>query len=436
MPPSSSEATVKDAPSTSAHTKSARIQTQYPQLFDNDGRKPDTSDSPVVSPNVDFRSNNYFMGMESSVRFEGKTPRGGQGGRAPVVADRMKKLNAVPNNVPTVSPVEAFLEMPSMPAPSMKHGSSNETSLPTASRESSAKSDSIFAPPRASTQDPRAASSSTTPSAGHSEPSSIIPVRQNGHQAPRPVQNQYGAYSQYGGPMDVRSYQPAKQADHYDAAYHGPSAVQALQNKDANARFRTLNKEDSSISNMSSMSSGYGDSESEPSASQQYALQQHQQLLQQQQLPQHTPASTMFACDECGRNFEKQTSLTAHKRVHNKATASASRSPTGVAGDVDDGDDFVPPPDADDERSGSSSAQFSKNGPHRCDWIIPSTGQRCGTVFSRPYDLVRHQDTIHGKKRKEFRCEICKSAAVEKVFSRNDALVRHMRHVHNRELKK
>jgi 26S proteasome regulatory subunit N4 len=106
----------------------------------------------------------------------------------------------------------------------------------------------------------------------------------------------------------------------------------------------------------------------------------------------------------------------------------------GVAGDVDDSDDFVPPPEDEDRARGTSHT--NKNGPHRCDWIIPATGERCGTSFSRPYDLIRHQDTIHGNKRKEFRCEICRAASVEKVFSRNDALVRHMRHVHNQELKK
>jgi hypothetical protein len=61
-------------------------------------------------------------------------------------------------------------------------------------------------------------------------------------------------------------------------------------------------------------------------------------------------------------------------------------------------------------------------GPSRCARINPTTGKPCNTVFSRPYDLTRHEDTIHNTARQKVRCEICND---EKTFSRHDALTRH-----------
>ncbi|TPX15225.1 uncharacterized protein E0L32_004783 [Thyridium curvatum] len=69
----------------------------------------------------------------------------------------------------------------------------------------------------------------------------------------------------------------------------------------------------------------------------------------------------------------------------------------------------------------------SQAGPHRCDRINPSTGKPCNTVFSRPYDLTRHEDTIHNARKKKVRCDLCTE---EKTFSRADALTRHYRVCH------
>jgi hypothetical protein len=81
--------------------------------------------------------------------------------------------------------------------------------------------------------------------------------------------------------------------------------------------------------------------------------------------------------------------------------------------------------------SGMSTAELmernSQTGPHKCDRINPTTGKSCNTVFSRPYDLTRHEDTIHNIRKQKVRCAICTE---EKTFSRSDALTRHMRVVH------
>jgi hypothetical protein len=78
----------------------------------------------------------------------------------------------------------------------------------------------------------------------------------------------------------------------------------------------------------------------------------------------------------------------------------------------------------------TSAALLERNsqaGPHKCERINPTTGKPCNTIFSRPYDLTRHEDTIHNARKQKVRCALCTE---EKTFSRNDALTRHMRVVH------
>ncbi|KAK1761143.1 hypothetical protein QBC47DRAFT_22618 [Echria macrotheca] len=75
----------------------------------------------------------------------------------------------------------------------------------------------------------------------------------------------------------------------------------------------------------------------------------------------------------------------------------------------------------------TSSFLNSQAGPHRCDRINPSTGKPCNAVFSRPYDLTRHEDTIHNARKQKVRCQFCTD---EKTFSRADALTRHYRVCH------
>jgi hypothetical protein len=75
----------------------------------------------------------------------------------------------------------------------------------------------------------------------------------------------------------------------------------------------------------------------------------------------------------------------------------------------------------------AASTAASQAGPHRCMRINPSTNKPCNTVFSRPYDLTRHEDTIHNPRKVKVRCPLCKE---EKTFSRSDALNRHLKIVH------
>jgi hypothetical protein len=62
----------------------------------------------------------------------------------------------------------------------------------------------------------------------------------------------------------------------------------------------------------------------------------------------------------------------------------------------------------------------------KCERIRPS-GKPCNTVFSRPYDLTRHENTTHNARKQKARCQFCTE---EITFIRNDALKRHIRAVH------
>jgi len=111
----------------------------------------------------------------------------------------------------------------------------------------------------------------------------------------------------------------------------------------------------------------------------------------------------------CTLRFETPQKLQKHKREGHR-NANAANMPTAS--------------------SMTSAALLERNsqaGPHKCERINPTTGKPCNTVFSRPYDLTRHEDTIHNARKQKVRCVLC---VEEKTFSRNDALTRHMRVVH------
>ncbi|KAF2441839.1 hypothetical protein P171DRAFT_365790 [Karstenula rhodostoma CBS 690.94] len=108
----------------------------------------------------------------------------------------------------------------------------------------------------------------------------------------------------------------------------------------------------------------------------------------------------------CTQRFETPQKLQKHKREGHRSSATTMGS------------------------SMTSAALLERNsqaGPHKCERINPTTGKPCSTIFSRPYDLTRHEDTIHNARKQKVRCALC---VEEKTFSRNDALTRHMRVVH------
>ncbi|KAN0087332.1 hypothetical protein V8E54_001020, partial [Elaphomyces granulatus] len=126
-------------------------------------------------------------------------------------------------------------------------------------------------------------------------------------------------------------------------------------------------------------------------------------------LPKPTSSAATYSCTYhgCLKRFATPQQLQKHKREH--------RNNPNVTPGVG---------------SGMSEAQLmernSQSGPHNCERIDPTTGKPCNSIFSRPYDLTRHEDTIHNPRKQKVRCAICS----EKTFSRADALTRHMRVMH------
>ncbi|TAQ83078.1 hypothetical protein B7494_g8598 [Chlorociboria aeruginascens] len=131
-----------------------------------------------------------------------------------------------------------------------------------------------------------------------------------------------------------------------------------------------------------------------------------------QQRPAQTSASSgTYSCtyQGCPQRFESAQKLQKHKREgHRNSALYAGSGESGM----------------------TSAAQLhnTQNGPHRCDRVNPSTGKPCNISFSRPYDLTRHEDTIHNPHKQKLECRFCSNE--KKTFSRNDALTRHMKIVH------
>jgi hypothetical protein len=133
--------------------------------------------------------------------------------------------------------------------------------------------------------------------------------------------------------------------------------------------------------------------------------QQQQQSQSVQRTLDTSSDSGTYSCTYhgCHLRFETPAKLQKHKREgHRQTSPTSSQSP-------------------------NLALRNSQAGPHRCDRINPSTGKPCNSIFSRPYDLTRHEDTIHNGRKQKVRCHLCTE---EKTFSRNDALTRHMRVVH------
>ncbi|KAL8746352.1 MAG: hypothetical protein Q9190_001621 [Brigantiaea leucoxantha] len=142
------------------------------------------------------------------------------------------------------------------------------------------------------------------------------------------------------------------------------------------------------------------------------------------QRPSDTTAATgSYTCVSagCSARFDTSAKLQKHRReAHRTSSPRPTAAPPTTSSTTP----------VNTTTSTGSTAPANRNqqpGPHKCERINPSTGKPCNTVFSRSYDLTRHEDTIHNNRKQKVRCHLCTE---EKTFSRNDALTRHMRVVH------
>lgn len=139
------------------------------------------------------------------------------------------------------------------------------------------------------------------------------------------------------------------------------------------------------------------------------------------QRPLDTSAgSGSYTCTapECHARFDAAAKLQKHRREAHRSSPHASSTPTTPSSAT------TP---YNQQAAVNNVSRNNQPGPHKCEKINPSTNKPCNTIFSRSYDLTRHEDTIHNGRKQKVRCHLCTE---EKTFSRNDALTRHMRVVH------
>ena len=142
--------------------------------------------------------------------------------------------------------------------------------------------------------------------------------------------------------------------------------------------------------------------------------------------PSDTSANAgTYTCvaSSCTARFDSSAKLQKHRRdAHPSTTIRAPASPYAESASP-----ATPSSATNSQAAANNVSRNNQPGPHKCEKINPSTGKPCNTIFSRSYDLTRHEDTIHSNRKHKVRCHLCTE---EKTFSRNDALTRHMRVVH------
>jgi 26S proteasome regulatory subunit N4 len=141
--------------------------------------------------------------------------------------------------------------------------------------------------------------------------------------------------------------------------------------------------------------------------------QEHSDTSADIQRPINTAAdSGTYTCTYhgCTMRFETPSKLQKHKRDGHRQSPTQAASTGNISNAAD-----------------AAANRNSQAGPHKCERLNPTTGKPCNSIFSRPYDLTRHEDTIHNARKQKVKCQLCTD---EKTFSRNDALTRHLRVVH------
>lgn len=79
----------------------------------------------------------------------------------------------------------------------------------------------------------------------------------------------------------------------------------------------------------------------------------------------------------------------------------------------------------------NKSSNYDPDVVHECQ--LPSADEpdkMCLRRFSRKYELIRHQETVHSKKKKLFKCYVCVKQSPNigpRIFTRHDTLAKHIR---------
>lgn len=86
---------------------------------------------------------------------------------------------------------------------------------------------------------------------------------------------------------------------------------------------------------------------------------------------------------------------------------------------------------ADNKWQTNKSANYDPEVVHECQLSAPDEPDKmCLRRFSRKYELIRHQETVHSKKKKLFKCYVCTKQTpnvLPRIFTRHDTLAKHIR---------
>ncbi|CAI5756776.1 unnamed protein product [Candida verbasci] len=83
------------------------------------------------------------------------------------------------------------------------------------------------------------------------------------------------------------------------------------------------------------------------------------------------------------------------------------------------------------DKGSTKSSNYDPDVVHECQ--LPSAEEPhklCLRRFSRKYELIRHQETVHSKKKKLFKCYVCvkqNPGIGPRIFTRHDTLAKHIR---------
>lgn len=82
-------------------------------------------------------------------------------------------------------------------------------------------------------------------------------------------------------------------------------------------------------------------------------------------------------------------------------------------------------------RISAKSSNYDPDVVHECQLSsADEPGKMCLRRFSRKYELIRHQETVHSKKKKLFKCFVCvkqNPGIGPRIFTRHDTLAKHIR---------
>ncbi|KAH0250716.1 hypothetical protein KCV00_g99, partial [Aureobasidium melanogenum] len=179
--------------------------------------------------------------------------------------------------------------------------------------------------------------------------------------------------------------QPVMPSNPYASAHYRPTDFNAEPTPDFPAHLATME---------SSMSEG-------PGASSQGSM-----TAASTSRPQHTTADTgSYTCtaDGCYQRFDSAVKLQKHRRDAHPARQSLSSTGTATSSPEEDRRSSSPVTGTlgSSMTAAALAERNSQQGPHKCTRINPSTGKPCNSIFSRPYDLTRHEDTIHNRQKQK-----------------------------------